>query len=367
MTDNTSQSVSFVALAPGDRCPTFELRTQSRESFLSDTAAGRYIVICLVVTASDHEGQAAMRAVRSHRHLFDDEFASLFSISIDPTDETAHRIPEYIPGVRAMWDFERTVSRSLGAVPAQDPEGGAKLARRIWLVVAPTLHILATIPFSTQDPDHSAVFAFLRSLPPAAEFGGQELPPPVLMLPGVFEGALCEDLIAAYLREGGAESGFVRDGRGVLDATFKRRKDVHVRDTALLQRARTRLVRRVLPEIERLFFMKATKIERDIVGCYSAEDGGHFRPHRDNSPGITAHRRFAVSINLNGDFEGGGVYFPEYSHRGYKAPPGWALIFPCAILHAVEPVTAGRRYAYLPFLYDETGEVLRLENRAGAA
>ena len=153
----------------------------------------------------------------------------------------------------------------------------------------------------------------------------------------------------------------------MLDTTFKRRKDFRISDTGLLQRARARLVRRVMPEIERLFFMKASRIERDIVGCYSAEDGGHFRPHRDNSPGITAHRRFAISINLNDGFEGGGVYFPEYSQRGYKAPPGWALIFPCAILHAVEPVTAGRRYAYLPYLYDQAGEGLRLENRAGAA
>ena len=210
MTEHTPQTSWFLSLTPGDRCPTFELRTKSRKSFLSDTVAGRYFVVCMVATASDPQGQAAMRAVRSHRQLFDDQFASLFSISVDPTDETADRIPEFIPGVRAMWDFERTVSRSLGALPTEDPDGAAKLARRFWLVVGPTLHILATIPFSTQDPDHSAVFAFLRSLPPPADFGGQELPPPVLMLPGVFEGALCEDLIEAYVRDGGAESGFVR-------------------------------------------------------------------------------------------------------------------------------------------------------------
>ena len=43
----------------------------------------------------------------------------------------------------------------------------------------------------------------------------------------------------------------------------------------------------------------------------AAEDVGHFRPHRDNGQGLTAHRRFAVSINLTGDFEGGAVGFPE--------------------------------------------------------
>ena len=100
-------------------------------------------------------------------------------------------------------------------------------------------------------------------------------------------------------------------------------------------------------------------MERYIVGCYAAEDDAHFRPHRDNGPGLTAHRRFAVSINLTDDFDGGEVSFPEYSSRGIKAPQGWAVVFPAAILHAVSKVTYGRRYAFLPFVYDETGAQIR--------
>jgi predicted 2-oxoglutarate/Fe(II)-dependent dioxygenase YbiX len=38
------------------------------------------------------------------------------------------------------------------------------------------------------------------------------------------------------------------------------------------------------------------------------------------------------------------------------------VVFPCAILHAVAPVTMGRRYAFLPFLYDEAGRKIREEN-----
>ncbi len=105
--------------------------------------------------------------------------------------------------------------------------------------------------------------------------------------------------------------------------------------------------------------MQANYIERHIIGCYSAEDGGHFAPHRDNRPGLTSHRRFAVSVNLNGDFEGGEVVFPEYNTGGYKAPAGWAVVFPCAILHQVRRVTSGARYAYLPFVYDAGGKELR--------
>src|SRR4029079_3451012 len=90
-----------------------------------------------------------------------------------------------------------------------------------------------------------------------------------------------------------------------------------------------------------------------IVSCYAAEDQAHFGAHRDNTTKGTAHRRFAVSINLNADFDGGEVSFPEYGPKSYKPPPGGAVIFPCALLHAVSQVTRGRRYAVLPFLYDE--------------
>src|SRR5829696_8491629 len=105
-------------------------------------------------------------------------------------------------------------------------------------------------------------------------------------------------------------------------------------------------------------------MERYIVSCYAAEDGGHFRPHRDNTTKGTAHRRFAVSINLNEDFEGGEVSFPEYGPRSYKAPPGGAVVFSCPLLHAVSKVTRGRRYAFLPFLYDEAGAKIREQNSA---
>jgi predicted 2-oxoglutarate/Fe(II)-dependent dioxygenase YbiX len=104
-------------------------------------------------------------------------------------------------------------------------------------------------------------------------------------------------------------------------------------------------------------------MERYIVSCYSAEDGGHFRPHRDNTTKGTAHRRFAVSINLNDDFEGGEVSFPEYGPRSFKAPVGGAVVFSCSLLHAVSRVTRGQRYAFLPFVYDDAAARLREQNR----
>ena len=39
-------------------------------------------------------------------------------------------------------------------------------------------------------------------------------------------------------------------------------------------------------------------------------------------------------------------------------------MFSCPLLHAVSTVTRGRRYAFLPFLYDEAGAKIREQNNA---
>jgi predicted 2-oxoglutarate/Fe(II)-dependent dioxygenase YbiX len=56
------------------------------------------------------------------------------------------------------------------------------------------------------------------------------------------------------------------------------------------------------------------------------------------------------------------VYFPEYGPRSFKPPPGGAVVFSCALLHAVSRVTNGRRYAFLPFLYDDEAAKIREAN-----
>ena len=104
-------------------------------------------------------------------------------------------------------------------------------------------------------------------------------------------------------------------------------------------------------------------MERDLVACYDAADNGFFRPHRDNTTKGTAHRRFAVTINLNAeDYEGGDLCFPEFGAKTYRAPTGGAVVFSCSLLHEARPVTKGKRYAFLPFLYDEAAAQVREQN-----
>ncbi len=77
----------------------------------------------------------------------------------------------------------------------------------------------------------------------------------------------------------------------------------------------------------------------------------------------TAHRSFAVTSNLNAEeYEGGDLRFPEFGDRTYRAPTGGAVVFSCSLLHEATPVTKGKRYAFLPFLYDEEAKVIREAN-----
>ena len=113
-------------------------------------------------------------------------------------------------------------------------------------------------------------------------------------------------------------------GRSVesFDDGWKRRRDLMLTDPRLIANIRARIGRRIAPEIRKAFQMAVTRIERDLVARYDADTGGHFGPHRDDTAISVAHRRFAVSINLNADFDGGEIRFPSTVGGASKPPRG---------------------------------------------
>jgi len=112
----------------------------------------------------------------------------------------------------------------------------------------------------------------------------------------------------------------------------------------------------VLPEIRRAFHCNIRYVEEFKIVRYDADPGGFFRPHRDNTSAGTAHRRFAMTLNLNAeDHEGGELRFPEYKMASYRPRTGEAAIFSCDLLHEATDVTRGSRYVLLSFMYDESG------------
>lgn len=358
---------SYVNLSAGDPAPWFHQRTPGNPRYAFDTAAGRYIVLCFYATAGDQRGQEALKAVAGKRALFDDLKVSFFGVSLDKEDEKRNRVTDRLPGIRMVWDFDGSVSKLYGAIPADgDVEKEKVPLRRLWVVLDPTLRVMKVVPFSKDNTCASEVLAFVEQLPPPASFAGFEVHAPVLVLPNVFEEDLCRHLISLYEADGGTESGFMQDvgGKTVLvhDHGHKRRRDYVIEDEVLQHTLEGRIQRRIVPEVRKVHQFNVSRMERYIVSCYRAEDSGHFRAHRDNTTLGTAHRRFAVSINLNAEFEGGEVSFPEYGPRRFKPPPGGAVVFSCSLLHAVSKVTSGQRYAFLPFLYDDAAAQLREKN-----
>jgi predicted 2-oxoglutarate/Fe(II)-dependent dioxygenase YbiX/peroxiredoxin len=336
----------------GDPAPWFRQRSGDNPGFVFDMAAGRFIVLCFFGSAGDPAGAARLDIIKTHRALFDDTRIAFFGVGTDPEDLVQGRARDDLPGIRFFQDFDRSVNALYG-------EPG-----RTWYVLDPTLRVIAHFPFQPDGGERARVLAVLKALPSVAQYcAGRQAP--VLHLAHVFEPEFCARLIAYYDRLGGVESGHYSevDGRTVevRDHGVKRRRDRALADPELLRQAQARIRRRVIPEIAKVHQLAVSKLERPIIGCYDAHDGGHFQPHRDNTTHASAHRQFALSINLNDDFQGGELVFPEYGPLGFKMPAGGAIVFSCALLHAVSRVRAGRRLAFLPFLYDEARAKLKAE------
>jgi len=178
---------------------------------------------------------------------------------------------------------------------------------------------------------------------------------PVLLLPRALEAPYRDHLIRMWEEEGGIETGVAGSSGDVLDASVKRRRDHTVRDPELLRQLSSVVGRRVLPEVQKAFAFRADRFEGFKIACYDAATGGFFRPHRDNLTPATAHRVFALTLNLNNGYEGGQLRFPEYGNQLYRPDAGTALVFSCAHLHEVLDVTAGQRFVLLSFLYSGPG------------
>ena len=345
-------------LLPGDYAPWFHVPALSgSDNYSFNTVAGRMVLLLLFGSAAEPAAAEALRLVARHRALFDDHRAAFFWVTVDPDDAAAERIFQQLPGIRFFLDYERKVSRLYGACGEGDGY------EPYWLVLDYELRIVERFPLGAGEQAIALLGASLAQ--------PNERTAPVITVPRVLEPELCRKLIELYAASGGSPSGFMRDVEGrttlIHDPEFKRRRDYEIEDEGLRQLLAGRITRRLVPAIERAFQFRATRMERWLVACYEAGNG-FFRPHRDNTTFGTAHRRFAVTINLNSeDYAGGDLRFPEFGNRTYRAPTGGAIVFSCSLLHEATPVTSGTRYAFLPFLYDDAAAEVRQANRSRLA
>lgn len=352
-------------LTIGDPAPWFVAPSTVNPKYHFDTTAGRYVVLSFFGAASLPAAHQLLRDLDGVRDYFNGLHAVFLGVSSDRSDEARIAAAPTSAGVIYFADFEKQIARGYGLIDAS-----TGLIQPTTFVLDEGLRVLAVVPLSGDGVDHLArVIEIVEAQPRLSEVTRSA---PVLMLDRVFEPELCRTLINLYEANGGTDSGFMRDidGKttGVYDYSFKRRSDYEILDADLIRLIHQRLSARVVPEIRKAFNFHVTRIERHIVACYESTTAGHFRPHRDNTSLGTAHRRFAVSINLNAEeFEGGNLRFPEFGYRTYRPSTGGAVVFGCSLLHEATAVTQGTRYAFLPFLYDDAAAQIRDKNRQNIA
>lgn len=178
---------------------------------------------------------------------------------------------------------------------------------------------------------------------------------PLLIVDGVLDAPLIRDLIDHADREGWSASPMLRpgaDGDPVLvpDPDVKARVDHLLVDPELTSRVQRSFVDHLLPAAAAAFALPIRSHEAFKVVRYDA-GAGWFTAHRDNQTPDAAHRRLAVTVNLDDDFDGGHLRFPEFGSDEFRPRPGAAIVFSCSLLHEVTPVRRGSRHALLTFLW----------------
>ncbi len=356
MADDSTSAQSRTVPRFGEPVPFFAAPTGTVERYNFGVAAGRWVVLMVFGTLEYAASMDALALAMRDRDLFNDTDAAFFGVSMDPADRDQRGIKDSEPGVRFFWDFDSSIGRLYGLAD----DAGLKPA--VFLLDA-ALRVVMAEPI-----EHTgAVLARLKQ-ELAAGAGTDSAPTaPVLIMPRVFEPELCKILITYFEDGGPTESGYTEDvgGRTVYrtNALLKRRRDVSIVHEEMISAVRARLETRLFPMIKRFFGWQPTHIERDLICRYDSDDSGFFMAHRDDVTLGTAHRKFAVSINLNAeDYDGGDLRFPEFGRRTYRPPTGGAAVFCCSMLHEATPVTRGQRYVVVPFLYDDEGARLREAN-----
>jgi hypothetical protein len=348
----------------GDCVPPFSTATSLGYDVQLHSAGGRYLILAFAGPPSVPAARLMLDDVAGLVALIDPEACGVAAVVSNAPDPPLDRAAETL---LLFYDPEDKISTAYGALsPA--PNGQQILWPHL-LILDPNMRVLGVLPLRPDMSCRPATMAFLESLPRPALHTGIACPAPVLIAPRVFEIELCRHLVREFDDTSSNESGFMIERNGVtvgeVNHAIKRRRDMLVADPALRELLARCIRERLVPDMAKAFQFRPTRMDRHIVARYDAASGGYFRPHRDNTSKGTAHRRFAVTINLNPDeYEGADLRFPEFGDMPYRAPAGAAIAFSCSLLHEVTPIIRGRRFAFLAFLYGEEDAALRQRNNA---
>ena len=342
---------STLNLRPGDRLPDFALPGLDGKlrKFVWSFTGNPVALVCVDDLA----------------HLDAAPFASLLQACQSARVTPAVVAGNTIANATALWGKLGTTLESplllcdperrfLGALLAQAGVGlgpGGLLRTRV-IVLDPNQRVAATFDSRTLPAAAEAMDSLARSV--RADGGADQLlrtpMAPVMILPRVFEADFCTQLMRLWGKGDHKDSGVSSRYGNVNVAQLKQTEDYTIVEPMMLKAVSDRLAYRIGPELAKVFaFDRQFTFDAHVILSYSAEGRHFFGAHRDNGAPTTADRAFAASVNLNDDFEGGELIFPEYAGVRVSPPAGGAAVFSCSLLHQVLPVTRGRRFVLTTF------------------
>jgi predicted 2-oxoglutarate/Fe(II)-dependent dioxygenase YbiX/peroxiredoxin len=345
-------------MARGDIMPFFVLPDHEGKEREIHLYAGKPVLLHFLPN-NDRIISEAVRALAPHRKAYADRnVAVLFIITVPHTELADVKTRTNLVNA-AMADEGGILCHALGL--SRKP---AATATPTAMLLTQNLKVRHLHQSWEGQFDHEALLKHADALTKPEEIN---IVPqaPVLVVPEALPPELCKALIAEWENGRRFEGRVGASENSIYRQSSKIRTDVMVSDE-LLAKVDETLSRTLLPEIEKAFHIFPTHRERYKIGCYDAERGGFFTQHRDNFDEALAYRLFALTLNLNGDFDGGEVNFPEYGSRLYKPSAGSAVIFPCDLMHQATKVTSGSRFMLVTFFYTEAGEALRQQERTKA-
>lgn len=326
------------------------------QSFYSlNSQAGRPAVLAFIGRLNVAEARSALAALHERAALFESFGVDLVAFVEIETPQAAawlNALPPSLrlvfshPDVFAAWAF-RHVEPKFAALDASGR-----------IIAGPR----AGSPDAVE-----ALLAAIAALPREEPFDDC-CPAPVLVVPDIVSPDLCRELIAHFEASETQFGGMASvDASGAfrhkVDGGKKHRYDLVLGPTdRYLNVLLAGVAARVIPEVAKAFHVDIGHTDRMLLARYD-ETGGYFRRHRDNAAPAVAFRQFALSINLNDDYDGGYVQFPEYNLRRYRPRAGAGVVFSCSLLHEAAGVTRGRRYCALTFLHDAAAQARWLEGQ----
>lgn len=327
----------------GDFAPDFVLPDEKGRRIFSRAPhfAGRFILMLLLPRADDPAQQAMLRDCAAQAAEAADAGISILAVTRkSPAENNMLRLACKAP-FKLLSDADGKVCADYGA--AEQPRA-LLVDANARIVAFPLPHaIVGTALAEAASPRRASEPVLIAAHAP------------VLTMPDVLSPQDCRMLMDLWAREN-IETGVATEESGVggqeIDHTYKSRRDHQIADPEVIRLVNDRLARRIVPEVKKTFNYEITRFEHLRIGAYDA-GAGYFRAHRDNTKPATAHRKFALTLCLNEDYEGGGLNFPEYGRQLYRPPAGGAVVFSSSLLHQVTDVTGGRRFALITFFFGE--------------